>query len=72
MAFLDDQRIALISGLESAGYPEDPRKLAHPELMFTYLGIVELRTEPTLLERLAGWAAANSIPITQAALRLGF
>lgn len=70
MTILDEQRAALLAGVIATN-PEAGR-LTHPELMFLYLGVVELRTEPTLIERLAGWATANNIPITQAAIRLGF
>lgn len=66
---LEDQRAALIAGLGG-----DPllQFLQHHELMFLYLGNVELRTELTLIERLKGWADANSIPLTLAWLQVGF
>lgn len=66
---LEEQRAALIAGLGG-----DPllHFLQHHELMFLYLGTVELRTEQSLLDRLKGWADLNAIPITLAWLRVGF
>lgn len=68
MNILDDQRAAFI--LDLGGAPELSR-YTHPELMFLWLGIVGLRTEATLLERLQGWARANGIPQTLALTLVG-
>lgn len=69
MSLLDQQRAAFIAAL---GGDPSLYYYSHPELMFLYLGVVELRTEPSLLERLYGWAVANNIPMTLAATSVGF
>lgn len=70
MSLLDDQRAAFLSAL--VGTNPEAELMQHLDLMYLYLGVIELRAEPTLLERLYGWAAANSIPMTLAAVTLGF
>ena len=70
MSLVDDQRAALLAAL--IGTNPEAANLAHPGLMYLYLGVVEARTEPTLLERLYGWAVANGIPMTLASVTLGF
>lgn len=70
MSLLDEQRAVFVSAL--VGTRPDAATLNHLELMYLYLGVVELRTELTLLERLYGWAVANNIPMTLAAVTLGF
>lgn len=70
MSLVDDQRAIFIAALVATD--STAARMGHPELMFAYLGVVELRTELTLLERLYGWAAANGIPMTLAAVTLGF
>lgn len=66
---LERQRAAFISAL---GGTPNLYTYSHLELMFLYLGTVELRTEPTLLERLYGWAVVNNIPMTLAVTSVGF
>lgn len=70
MSLLDDQQTIFVTAL--VGTNPEAAYMQHLELMFLYLGVIELRAEPTLLERLYGWAAANSIPMTLAAVSLGF